>query len=183
MAGFTIKIDRAGFAKLEAQLARAKREIAPAIARGLNEGGDLTRTRVFHALQKQSGLLRYGSVTSRASTQRAYPTQLDYIIHVRGKPSTKPNEFPTKVIKGRGGGVDVKFWGVDHLFARSFQQKFKGGLRARLGAGREPVRGFDGPNLAEEAAKGETPKVFLEQAARVVEPAIIKHLIRALGGV
>jgi hypothetical protein len=71
-------------------------------------------------------------------------------------------------------------WGVAHKFKRSFQQKYKLGLRARLGAARDKIRGFDGPNLAKEAVKDETAKAFFDTTAAVVAPIVEKNLLRAL---
>src|SRR5208283_4466289 len=106
----------------------AQKKLQTAIAQGLNEGGDLTRTRTFLAMRQQTGLKQLKSVTSRSSTQRAYaPGSLRYTLNFRGKPPTKPNEFATNVRTGPGGGVTVWFWGKAHTFPRSFQQKIRGG--------------------------------------------------------
>jgi hypothetical protein len=71
-------------------------------------------------------------------------------------------------------------WGQWHKFKRSFQQKYLGGLRARLGAARDKIRGFDGPNLAKEAVKDQAAEGFLRTTAAVVAPIVEKHLGRAL---
>ena len=75
-------------------------KLPQAIARGLNEGGDRVRTQVQRALQKQTGLVKYGSVTKRARTARAFPANMNYSIIVSGKPATKPTEFRTRVTTG-----------------------------------------------------------------------------------
>jgi hypothetical protein len=155
-------------------------KLPQAIARGLNEGGDRVRTQVQRTLQKQTGLLKYGSVTKRARTIRAFPGGLNYSLIVSGKPATKPTEFRTRVTTGAGGGVTIWMWGVAHKFKRSFQQKYKLGLRARLGAERDKLRGFDGPNLAKEAVKDQTAEAFFRTTGAVVAPIVEKHLMRAL---
>jgi hypothetical protein len=107
-----------------------------------------------------------------------------YIIVAHGKPHMKPSEFAFNVKKGPGGGVDVKFWGVDNLFKRSFQIAGKSGaagLRMRLTADRKPIRGFDGPNLAKEAETGATPAVFAVAVAEFVAEAVTKHIAKAIG--
>src|SRR5580693_6841146 len=156
----TIQIDSSDLKRLVRELDRMQAKLPQAIARGLNEGGDRVRTQVQRALQKQTSLVRYASVTKRVRTARVYatglapksgigpsrPGSLSYQIIVSGKPPTKPDEFRTRVTKGPGGGVTVWMWGVAHKFARSFQQKYRLGLRARLGPERDKIRSFSGPN-------------------------------------
>lgn len=193
----SIDIEVASLAKLRKEIARFQRGIPLAIARGLNEGGDKVRTQVRRAMREQTGLVRLNSVTSRSSTMRAYtsaapksgigpigPGSLSYRIIFRGKPHTKPDEFRYSVKRGRGGGVSVKMWGVSHLFKRSFQIKGRSGasgLRMRIGNPREPIRGFDGPNLAKEAVKGQVKTSFFDGAATFVLPVVEKQIIRLLG--
>lgn len=176
----TIQIDASSLKRLVRALDRIEKRLPQAIARGLNEGGDKVRTQAQRALQKQTGLVRYGSVTKRTRTARAFPGGLNYSIIVSGKPPTRPAEFRTRVTTGPGGGVTVWMWGVAHKFKRSFQQKLKGGLRMRLDASRLPVRGFDGPNLAKEAVKDQTAEAFFRTADAVVAPIVEKHLARVL---
>jgi hypothetical protein len=175
-----ISIDSSELRRLIRQLDRLQAKLPQAIARGLNEGGDKVRTQTQRALQKQTGLTRYASVTKRTRTARAFPGGLFYSIIVSGKPATKPSEFRTRVTTGPGGGVTIWMWGVAHKFKRSFQQKLKGGLRMRLDASRLPVRGFDGPNLAKEAVKDKAAEAFFRATAAVVAPIVEKHLARAL---
>lgn len=82
--------------------------------------------------------------------------------------------------KGRGGGVTMVMWNIPHRFKRSFQQKYKGGLRMRLGKERLPVRSFFGPNLAKEAVKGESAKAFFDTVATAVVPAVERQLLKEL---
>jgi hypothetical protein len=176
----TITIDSSQLQNLVRELARMQKKIPMAIARGLNEGGDKVRTQVQRALQRQTSLVRYASVTQRVRTIRAFEGSPSYTIVVNGKP-TKPPEFKTRVTSGPGGGVTIVMWGRAHKFPRSFQQKYAGGLRMRLGAPRFPVRSFDGPNLAKEAVKDDSAKAFFDTAASAVVPAVEKQLARALG--
>jgi hypothetical protein len=176
----TISIDASDLRRLIRQIDRIQAKLPQAVARGLNESGDRVRTQTQRALQKQSGLLRYASVTKRTRTARAFPGGLFYSIIVSGKPATKPSEFRTRVTTGPGGGVTIWMWGVAHKFKRSFQEKFKLGLRARLGAARDKLRGFDGPNLAKEAVKDQTAEAFFRTTAAVVAPIVEKHLMRVL---
>jgi hypothetical protein len=176
----TLQIDASSLKRLVRDLDRIEKRLPQAIARGLNEGGDRVRTQTQRALQKQTGLTRYASVTKRTRTARAFPGGLNYSIIVSGKPATKPTEFRTRVTTGPGGGVTIWMWGVAHKFKRSFQQKLKGGLRMRLDAARLPVRGFDGPNLAKEVIKDQAAESFFRTTAAVVAPIVEKHLMRAL---
>jgi len=204
----SISIDRSGLRKLERELDRIRARMPQAVARGLNEGGDKVRTQVQHALQHQTSLVRYGSVTKRVRTARAYatgmaaksgigpprPSAMAYQIIVSPYPPTRPAEFRTRVTKGPGGGVTMWIWGVAHKFKRSFQSPFLGGgglrmrpeaLRKDIGkkggkTARLPLRGFDGPNLAKEAVKGEAKDAFFDTTASVVAPIVEKHIARAL---
>ncbi len=190
----TIKIS-SDLKKLERQLDRMAARLPQAIARGLNEGGDKVRTQVQRALQKQTSLVKYSSVTSRVRTLRGYgasapksgvgpigPGSLSHTIIVAGHPPTKPAEFKTRVTKGPGGGVTILMWDSPHKFKRSFQQKFKGGLRARLGPARDKIRSFDGPNLAKEAVKDDARAAFFDTVETAIVPAVEKQLMKALGG-
>lgn len=191
-----IRIDTSQLRKIEKELTQMQRRIPMAIARGLNEAGDKTRTQVQRTLQKQTSLLRYSSVTGRVGTLRAYengapksgvgpvgPGNLAYAIVVRGKPATKPNEFAVRVKTGPGGGVSMLMWGAWRQFKRSFQIKgYSGteGLKARLGPERTKLRSFDGPNLASEATKGEVPGVFYACSAEYTAAMVGKHIARIL---
>ncbi len=177
----TISIDASGLKRLERDLDRLRVKIPLAVARGLNEGGDKVRTQVQRALQKQTSLVRYVSVTSRTRTVRAFGESPSYSIIVNGR-ATKPKEFKTRVVKGPGGGVTVVMWNNPHRFPRSFQQAVRGGLRMRLGGSRLPIRGFDGPNLAKEAVKDETKRAFFDTVETAIVPAVEKMLAKALGG-
>ena len=99
---------------------RLSAKIPLAIARGLNEGGDKVRTQVQHALQRQTGLVMYRSVTSRVHTIRAYPGNLDYQIIAKGKPAIPIKEF--RVTRGPRGVVAFP-WAKEHDFKRSFVGK------------------------------------------------------------
>ena len=167
LAMVTIRIDSSGLKKLEKQLDRMAAKLPQAIARGLNEGGDKVRTQVQHALQKQTSLVKYSSVTSRVRTMRGYgasapksgigpvgPGSLSYSIIVAGHPPTKPKEFRVRVANGQGGGVTIIMWNSPHKFKRSFQQKFKLGLRARLGAARDKIRSFRRPEPRQGGGQG-----------------------------
>ena len=169
MSVFEVKVDMTA-TKVNAA------KIPQAIARGLNESGDLVRTRVQRALKGQTNVKSYRSITSRIRTVRAFAGSLHYDIVATGK-GIPIEEFPVAVT---GKGVDAKTWGVDHIFKRSFQET-SGKLRARLGSSRFPIRALYGPSLPKELGRGEIPGVFASATAQFVPPAIIKYLARALG--
>lgn len=181
MIRLSIVIQRKG------DLAKAHARIEAAIARGLNEGGDKVRTRVQRGLKTQTNVKAYRSITSRMRSTRAFAEgsrsegsvggALTYSIIATGK-GIPITEFPVTVTLK---GVDAKSWGVDHLFKRSFKEKFKGALRARLGPARHPIRALYGPSLPKELGKGDIPTIFYASAAEFVPPAIVKHLAKALG--
>src|ERR1700722_17353206 len=104
----TVQIDASDLRRLQRDLDRLQAKLPQAIARGLNEGGDRVRTQTQRALQKQTGLTRYASVTKRVRTARAFPGPLNYSIIVSGKPATKPAEFRTRVTTGPGGGATIR---------------------------------------------------------------------------
>lgn len=181
--------------QLQKALAQQQLKIQRAVAQGLNEGGDLVRTRVRAAMREQTGLTKLSSVTKRERGVRAFaigrgaiggvgparPARLAYWIIYTGKP-TKPDEFRKSVKTGPGGGVTVWLWNVAHKFKRSFRGagKIAGLLKMRTTGPRVPMRGFDGPNLAKEAVKGGVASTFLAQSAALVPPVIEKRLSRAL---
>jgi hypothetical protein len=155
-----------------------EQRVSMEISRGLNEGGDLVRTQVRRSMKAQTGLIKLESVTKRQRTMRAFPTSLNCAIVFSGKPATKASEFRGRVATGKGGGVTVWLWNAAHKFKRSFKQAIKGGLRMRLDAARLPIRGFDGPNIAKEALKGDVATTFLVSAAAIVPETISKRLAR-----
>ena len=169
MSGFEVKVD-VTLPKVNAS------KVPQAIARGLNEGGDLVRTRVQRALKVQTNVKNYRSITSRVRTVRAFAGGLRYEIVATGK-GIPIAEFPVAVTSK---GIDAKTWGVDHLFKRSFQEA-NGKMRARLGSSRFPIRALYGPSLPKELGRGDIPGVFASATAQFVPPAIAKHLARALG--
>ena len=181
--------------KLEKALAAQQTKVLRAIAQGLNEGGDLVRTRVRAAMREQTGLVKLSSVTKRERGTRAFaigrqaiggvgpprPQRLAYDIIYTSKP-TKAAEFRTSVQAGPGGGVTIWLWGVPHRIKRSFRGtgKIAGQLKMRRLGPRLPTRSFDGPDLAKEAVKGHVAETFLTQSALLVPPIIDKRLQRAL---
>jgi len=179
-----IKIDARDLQKLVREVEKMQRQIPAAIARGLNEGGDKTRTQVQRALKQQTGVVKYSSVTSRVKTKRAFAGEggtSAYEIRVNGKP-TKAFEFKSAVKRGPGGGVTIWLWNIAHRFKRSFEGsgRISGQLKMRTENPRLPLRSFDGPNMAKEAVKDESAKAFYETAETAVPAAVMKHLAKAL---
>ncbi len=172
-----VQIDASALTKLSRDLSRVSARTPQEFTNGLNAGGDRVRTAVRHAIQDQTSLVRYSSVVQRTRSSRAYPGSPIYTIYVSGK-ATKQPEFKTIIEEGAGGGVTIVLWKKAHKFKRSFQQKFKGGLRARLGGPRFPTRAFDGPNLAKEAIKDDSAKTFIEAAEVMIAPLILTRLVR-----
>jgi hypothetical protein len=123
---------------------------------GRQRGSAIAFVLKSNARLTQTGLSRrYSSVTSRTRSVKASKSGLSYTIVARGRPPTKPKEFPFRVKRGPGGGVDLALEPALHV-PRSFQlQGYSGpdGLRMRIGEDRKPIRGFDGPNIAKEAVK------------------------------
>lgn len=73
-------------------------------------------------------------------------------------------------------------WNIYHKFKCSFlgSGSIAGALRMRRIGPRLPTRGFDGPDLAKEAVKGDVAHTFLTQSAVLVPPMIEKRLARTL---
>ncbi|HEY1781428.1 MAG TPA: hypothetical protein VGG79_13540 [Roseiarcus sp.] len=102
---------------MEREVDRMRAKILQAITSGLNEGSDLTRTKVRRAMREQTGLIKLASVTKRQRTMRAYavgrealssvgparPASLSYAIVFSGRPATKAEEFRTVVTRGVTG--------------------------------------------------------------------------------
>lgn len=159
---------------------RQAAQVQRAIAQGLNEGGNKVRTQEQKAMREQTGLTKLASVTKRQRTILAFPGKLEYTIVVSGKPPTKPDEFKKQVTTGPGGGVTVWLWNVAHKFKRSFRGsgKIAGQLKMRTTGPRLPIRGFDGPNLAKEAVKGQVAATFIRESETIVPAMIEKRLAR-----
>jgi hypothetical protein len=174
---FLFKVDTSGLQKMARDLEAARAKIPRALAQGLNQGGDKVRTQVQRALKEQTNVKLYKSITSRVRTVRAFPGRLCYEIVATGK-GIPIREFPVQVT---GRGVDAEPWGVEHLFKRSFREKYIGGLMSRIGKERKPIRLLRGPSLPKELVKGETPVVFDEAAQSFVPPALAKAIARAIG--
>lgn len=152
--------------------------VVRAIAQGLNEGGDLVRTQVQKALWKQTGAIKYKSITGRMRTARAGQIReggLSYMIIASGK-GIPLKEFKVAVT---GTGVAGFPWGVEHDFKRSFALG-GGRFKARRGAARLPVRSLNGPALPKELVKGASAATFYREAERVVPDMILKRLARLL---
>ena len=170
--------------RLRANLDKRQMLVVRAIAQGLNEGGDKTRTQVQKVLKDSTSLVNLRSVTNRIRTTRAFirpdGAGMQYQIIVQGRPTTHANEFRTKVTRGLGGGVSILMWNVWHKFKRSFQGtgQIFGALKMRMIGPRLPLRSFHGPNLAQEAAKDLTVAVFTFAAAAEVPAMIEKRLGR-----
>jgi hypothetical protein len=166
--------------ELDRELIRLSKKIPLAIARGLNEGGNKVRTQVQHALQRQTGLVKYRSVTSRIETISAAPTKLNYQIIAKGRPAIPIKEFRVKL--GPHGVVAFP-WAKEHDFKRSFvgNGRVSGAFMARTGMKRFPVRRLFGPSLAKELDKDESARAFNSSADAFVPLAIEKHLDKLLG--
>ena len=165
--------------ELNRDLKRLSAKIPQAIARGLNEGGGKVRTKVQHALQRQTGLVKYRSVTSRIQTISASPTKLNYQIIAMGRPAIPIKEFRVKL--GPHGVVAFP-WAKEHDFKRSFlgNGRVSGAFMARTGMKRFPVRRLFGPSLAKELDKDESAQAFNSGADTFVPLAIEKHLDKLL---
>jgi hypothetical protein len=180
----TIALDSSGLKQLQRQVSHIAARLPQVEARALNQVGDKVRTQVRHALQKQAGLVKYQSVTSRTRSARATEGALQYRIFVSPK-ATKAAEFKSAVQRGPGGGVTLNLWGTPLKFARSFEiasGTLAGAIKARTGQPRFPIRGFYGPNLAKEAVKDESKAAFFDTVAEVGAPILEKALMKALGG-
>jgi len=159
--------------RITAMSAEARR----AFVQGLNEGGDLERTSVRRDLKEQTGVKRYGAILSRTGYRRASSGNLTYTVTGTGK-GMPITEFP--VSASARSPVTAHPWGVAHTFKRSFKTSAKGLLRARLGSGRLPIRGLNGPAVSKEIVQGETASHFQATAAPRVERAVMKRLGRLL---
>lgn len=170
----------------DARLFRYQRALAQApgrarmeMARGLNEGGNLVRTKVRRALREQTGILRYGTIVARTKSIGATPARLEYVIRGIG-PGVEIEEVRTSVRTGPGGGVYGEPWRVGRQFKRSFRQLRRGKLMARLGAERFPIRRLRGPNLMFETVEGQSLETFEHAATQDVMRAMTRRLARML---
>ena len=162
----------AGFSeRLKATPAKVKTELG----RGLQDGGRKLMTQVRRALKEQMNVRRYGVIVqgSKGILNRG---ALSYTIAGYGK-GLPIREFSTRVT---GKGVWSDPWGNGRVFARSFQQRRKGGLVARRGPDRFPLQSLRGPSLAKELVKGQSLDTWQSGVAAFVAPAIVKRLRKLL---
>lgn len=190
---FGIKINFRNDAADLARFAVLRSRIPMAIADGLNDGGDKTRTAVMRAAWKHTGVKQYKSVTSRFKSYRANAgvvrglfgpavPSMSYIIQALG-PAIPIGEFPVKRV---AAGVEAAPWANARVFSRSFQimnadgSYRKDGWRARRNSNRMSIRKLYGSNLAKEligATPGSPlPQMFHAAAKTNVPPAILKRL-------
>ena len=185
MSGVGLKVV---FEKRGKGFAKVQEAIHWAVANGLNEGGRLVFTQVRRGLKTQVNPKAYRTITSRTYAMAATPESLVFTIVVKGKP-IPIKEFPVRRV---AAGVEAAPWGLTRTFQRSYQEKNGSGgyipnaWRARLTQEREPVRVLLGPNLAKEMLgitrhNGRMPRLFSDQAALLVPPALLKLLGRAMG--
>jgi hypothetical protein len=153
------------------------------LADGLNEGGDKVRTRFQKTLQKQTGAIKYKTITEAVRTLRATPgASASYTLRIAGK-GLPIKAFKVTAKRGPGGGVVAFPWDVEHKFKRSFVLGSGDGraFKARTTSKRFPVRSLYGPSLPKEAIKGEAAAAWLAGAAELVPPIILKRMGRAFG--
>jgi hypothetical protein len=100
------------------------------------------RTRLQRALFEQTTPKAYKIIPSPVNTARAF-AESERTLTKAGVPNAKAALTDQIIVSGKlipitdfhvhatRKGVDAEVWGVSHVFQRSFQQKFKGGFRAR----------------------------------------------------
>ncbi len=173
----TVKFSGTRLANYAAKIAAlgARGEIE--MARGLNDAGDVVRTQVRRALQKQMGLQAYDVVVDATSSIPARPDDLRYRITAAGK-GLPIRFFGVKV--DPHGPVVAMPWGVPHEFKRSFRTTRTGRLLARRTDARLPVRSLRGPSPSKELVKGQSLATFEQAVPGIVEPVIIRRLARLM---
>lgn len=167
----------AAIGRFAALLAAVPAKAKQAFAQGLNEGGDLERTKIRRVLREQTGVKLAGSITKRTATRRAYAGRLEYDVDGTGK-GMPIKEFPVSASARRP--VTAQPWGVAHTFKRSFKTSGQGLLRARIGASRMPIRALYGPAVSKEIVKDASAAEWQANAAPTVERMVIKRLGRLL---
>ena len=167
----------AAIARFAGRIAAMPAQPRCAMVKGLNEGGDLERTKVRRDLREQMGVTKAGTVTKHTGSKRATAGDLTYEIRGTGK-GLPIREFPVR--SARGAPVTARPWAVTHKFARSFTTSAKGLLRARRGAARMPIRALRGPSPAKEIVKDQTAAGFMATASPLVMGAVVKRLGRML---
>ena len=159
-------------------LAAVPAKAKQAFAQGLNEGGDLERTKVRRVLRDQTGVKAAGSITKRTRSRRAYAGSLVYNLDGTGK-GVPINEVLVKA--SVGARVTAMPWGVRHDFGpRSFKSRRLGLLRRRVGLRRMPIEAFNGPSVAKEIVKDASAAEWQANAAPAVDRMVVKRLGRLL---
>ena len=168
-----VHVDLAGIRQFAAAVAKlGDGRVAQVAREGLQEGGDKVRTQVRRALKVQTNVKRYGVIVANVPGRLAGPLQ--YIISASGK-GLPIQEFPYSV----PGPVEASPWAVSRTFKRSFRQRYKGGLRARLSSKRFPIRSLYGPSLPKELIKDQSAAAFFKGSSEVLQ-AIEKRVARIM---
>lgn len=168
MASITITLKGAGLDAFAADMKRLANKAKPEMQRGLSDGGNKLRTDVSQALRDQTGVIRYGAITSGV---RGYVNKgaLSYVIAASGsglpirsfrttatggrrfgdfRDQLRDRQGQFGELKARGGGVTSAVWNAPRTFQRSFRRK-DGEFVATL-PGERRQRKLYGPSLPKE---------------------------------
>lgn len=174
MAGmeFTVTIDQAlgNFAKNMTMLSYADRN--GILARALNRGGDMARTKVRRSLVAQTGIA-YGKIDKAMRTHKASAGNLVYTIVAKDNWSNLAAFKPRKT----KGGISAAPWNKRQIFRGSFMVRSYGKVYARAGAERGPLVPLFGPNLAREVMRDDALAAW-QSAPRFVQMRVEHELLR-----
>lgn len=165
--------------------------------RGLQEGGDLTRTLIRRTLKAQMNTKRQGPIN--AHTSGGLVGDKSYVIQGTGK-GLPITDFPVRGGRKRRGDwhdqprnglgqfgplpengkglVVAQPWGQAHRFKRSYATT-GGQFVARL-PGTRRVRKLYGPAVPKEITKDQSAAAFESQGAENVERCVIRRLSRLI---
>lgn len=198
MTGITITLRGAGLEAFAGDMLNLSKNARREMERGLINGGDKLRTEVRRALQEQTGVLRYGTITRNT---RGYLDKggLAYVIVASGS-GLPIKEFRTSAsgrarygdyrdqkrdgagrfggLKSKGGGVTSAVWNAPRTFQRSYKRKDGGFVAALPGSWAE--RKLFGPSLPKELTVDQSVAAFEAGAGDILD-AVLARLEALMG--
>ena len=169
MAGINIRYDGSDLLRFADDMRDFGDELPAACARALNCTGDMVATQMGRTLSEETGL-GVRDIRSDFEVSKASPDDLEYTITVPSRQTTLGEFAPHPTRKG----VSARPWGERRVFPGSFEVRDE--VYHRLGKERYPIAPLYGPDIAREAARGETTDVIVETFERVM-PERLDHEI------
>lgn len=164
-----VTIDLSEFEGIADELNRLADQIPGACSRACNRAGDMTVTSMGRTLADETGL-GVREVREHIDVERSTRESFEYLITL-GRYQTTAGMFDPRETKL---GVSARPWGTRRVFPGTFMVRDE--VFHRIGKARYPIEPIFGPDLAKQAAEGET----IPTAVDVGEEALRDRLVHEL---